>query len=296
MEDGVCKASLDTLSQGLGVDRATVMRHAAALVEDGYLKDLTPDLRNRPHVYADTGKASIRIGIGATVAQRNVTVAECNTAVAQRNVTVAESQLNKDSKRLSKKDHQERVTPAHILQAVDQYLHIRFNGTYSKVNPRTSVDEKPNRVTVRVSIDQPDLEQGIQQALSAITRKRFAVKIEVDDPVKDSSDPLLALHQFHDDLVGSACFYSNFDDKALLFCASKYTPDQYTATYRRIKLDKFWANKPVTPETVAKHIAETGATHAIVSQSPAPVYTDAQRAAAEAINAANRARRAQAGL
>lgn len=294
MEDGVCKASLDTLSKGLGVDRATVMRHAAALVADGYLKDLTPELKNRPHVYADTGKASIRIGIGATVAQCNVTVAECNTTVAQRNATVAESQLNKDSKRPSKRDHQE-TGAAQILQAVDQYLHTRFNGTYATVNPRTSVDEKPNRVTVRVAVAQPDLEQGIREVLSALTRKRFAVSIEQDaPPPSDPSDPIPALHQFHDQLVGSPCFYSSFDDKALLFCAQHYTPDQYTATYQRIKSDRFWKSKPVTPETVAKHIADTGVSHALNSRSHSPIqYTPAQLAAAEAINAA---RRAQSGV
>ena len=109
MEDGVCRASLDTIASSLGIDKATVMRHASELVKDGYLKDLTPDLRNRPHVYADTGKASIKIGIGAAVAQcntdqktvapRNTSVAPRNTSVAQRNATVAESQLSKDTKK-----------------------------------------------------------------------------------------------------------------------------------------------------------------------------------------------------
>jgi len=93
MEDGVCKASLEKISEEIGIDRATVMRHAKDLCDAGYLKDLTPDLRNRPHVYADTGKASLEISI---------TVAESNTTVAERNVTVAESKLNKDSKKEEK--------------------------------------------------------------------------------------------------------------------------------------------------------------------------------------------------
>lgn len=96
MSDGVCRASLETISTDLGVDRATIMRHAQGLVEDGYLEDTTPDLRNRPHIYRDTGKAGLRISIG--VAHRNSqseTVAESNTTVAQSNTTVAESQLKK---------------------------------------------------------------------------------------------------------------------------------------------------------------------------------------------------------
>lgn len=96
MEDGVCKASLETIATGLGIDRATVMRHADKLCEAKYLKDLTPDARNVPHVYADTGKAGIRVNI--TVAQRNSlaeSVAQSNATVAESNKTVAESKLKK---------------------------------------------------------------------------------------------------------------------------------------------------------------------------------------------------------
>lgn len=105
MEDGVCKASLETISSGIGVDKATVMRHAEKLCQRGYLKDLTPDLRNRPHIYADTGKAGLKISI-AGVAQSNTktkTVAESNATVAGVNTGVAESQLNKDFKKDSNK-------------------------------------------------------------------------------------------------------------------------------------------------------------------------------------------------
>lgn len=105
MDDKVCKASLEKISEGIGVDRATVMRHAKSLCDAGYLKDLTPELKNRPHIYADTGKAGIRVSLSG-VAQRNVkteTVAESNTTVAQHNTTVAESKLNKVLKKDSKK-------------------------------------------------------------------------------------------------------------------------------------------------------------------------------------------------
>lgn len=117
MDDQVCKASLETIGDSIGVDKATVMRHAKALCDAGYLKDLSPDLRNRPHVYVDTGKAGIAVSFSG-VAQRNVEevgVADSNVTVAQRNVTVAESKLNKDLKKdlktplsvLSKKDYEQ---------------------------------------------------------------------------------------------------------------------------------------------------------------------------------------------
>jgi len=64
MKDKVCRASLETLARMTGLSKATVQRNLAKLVEAGYLKDLTPGLRNRPHVYADTGQAQI-IGLVA---------------------------------------------------------------------------------------------------------------------------------------------------------------------------------------------------------------------------------------
>lgn len=105
MKDGICRASLEKISDGLGIDRSTVARHIEALCDDGYLEDTTPELRNRPHIYADTGKAGIKVRIDATVAQnnsdiktvaqRNSSVAESDTTVAQSNTTVAESRMKK---------------------------------------------------------------------------------------------------------------------------------------------------------------------------------------------------------
>jgi DNA-binding Lrp family transcriptional regulator len=107
MEDQVCKASLEKISEGIGVDRVTVMRHIKELCEHGYLKDLTPDLRNRPHVYADTGKAGIKVSIyGVTqsntakngVSERNAAESQSDSTVTERNRGVSESHLNKDLK------------------------------------------------------------------------------------------------------------------------------------------------------------------------------------------------------
>lgn len=69
MVDGVCKASLGTMAKELGLDESTVSRHLKILVSDGFLKDLTPDLRNKPHVYADSGKIVMRTSTTAGLAQ-----------------------------------------------------------------------------------------------------------------------------------------------------------------------------------------------------------------------------------
>jgi hypothetical protein len=108
MEDQVCKAALESIADSIGVDRVTVMRHVKQLCELGYLDDLTPELRNRPHVYVDTGKAGLKLSLKGVaqsntnkkgVAQRNVAESESKSTVTQGNVAVAESNLNIDIKK-----------------------------------------------------------------------------------------------------------------------------------------------------------------------------------------------------
>jgi DnaD/phage-associated family protein len=91
MKDGVCNASLEKIAQDIGIDKATAMRHAKLLVEAGYLEDLSPDLRNHPHTYRDTGKAGLQVGVSS--------VADSNAGVAQCNAGVAESKLKIDIKK-----------------------------------------------------------------------------------------------------------------------------------------------------------------------------------------------------
>lgn len=113
MADGVCTASLQRIADDLGLDRATVMRHAQTLVTAGYLNDLTPQRRNRPHTYADTGKAGIVLKI-SSVAQRNTEetrVAESNITVAQRNTRVAESQLKRQLRKKERDSGADSPTP-----------------------------------------------------------------------------------------------------------------------------------------------------------------------------------------
>jgi len=104
-ERGVCQATMDTIADELCMSRHTVLRWLKKLSEAGYLEDSTPDLRNRPHTYRDTGKVRIQIRLDA-VTESNSTapgVAESNTGVAESNTGVAESNA-----RCSRKSHEER--------------------------------------------------------------------------------------------------------------------------------------------------------------------------------------------
>jgi DNA-binding MarR family transcriptional regulator len=119
MRDGICTASQDTLAELLGIHRATILRHLKELCKKGYLRDTTPDLRNRPHTYADTGKAKIYALVEARVSDTSGNgtkrgVAESNSGVAESDSTVAESDtqvLQKVTRRENETIEDRKETP-----------------------------------------------------------------------------------------------------------------------------------------------------------------------------------------
>lgn len=61
---GVCYASAARIAEELQLGEKTIRRHLRILVDRGYLEDLTPDRRNRPHEIRDTGKIMLRLQLG----------------------------------------------------------------------------------------------------------------------------------------------------------------------------------------------------------------------------------------
>lgn len=63
----VCTASVARLADLTGIAEKTIRRHLAVLVEAGYLEDTTPGIRNKAHIYRDTGKIRFRVSVEAIV-------------------------------------------------------------------------------------------------------------------------------------------------------------------------------------------------------------------------------------
>lgn len=126
MEDRVCKASLSTMGKLLGLDESTVSRHMKILVDNDYFVDLTPDLRNKPHVYADTGKVVM-------VSKMTARLADSKAGVAHSKATVAESRLNKELNKDNKKgtlldgELHYNLKPAAIREAMAQHFKLTPN-------------------------------------------------------------------------------------------------------------------------------------------------------------------------
>jgi len=109
MRDGVCKAKLETIAGILGISTATVMRRQALLVPT-YFIDMTPDLKNKPHVFRDTGAVALKSQLTASshfTEKRDI---------SQRNVRLAESQLNKALNKDSNKDNNNVVVISKLYE------------------------------------------------------------------------------------------------------------------------------------------------------------------------------------
>jgi DNA-binding Lrp family transcriptional regulator len=104
MQNGVCQSTLEKIAERTGVGRQTVIEHIRVLEQAGYIEDTTPDLRNRPHTYRDTGKAGLHIGV-STVRQTDSAVRQTDSAVRQTDSHSTPSVLEDSIKRGLKKDN-----------------------------------------------------------------------------------------------------------------------------------------------------------------------------------------------
>jgi len=128
MADGVCRSALEKLALGLGMSERTIIRHLDTLCEGGYLFDTTPDLKNKPHIYADTGKIRIRVNVeaGMTLSQGRVT--ESQRGGDRESV---EESIKKDFKNKPKGDlvdfELSKLPAKSIRQSIHEYFRLNVN-------------------------------------------------------------------------------------------------------------------------------------------------------------------------
>jgi DNA-binding MarR family transcriptional regulator len=95
-EDGVCWAAQSKIGDRVGLTRKTVGIMINELVKANYLKDETPDRIGMTHIYSDTGKAKIKINLGAVTESDK----GCNQqlqGVSPKVTTTCNQRLHKDT-------------------------------------------------------------------------------------------------------------------------------------------------------------------------------------------------------
>lgn len=71
MKTGLCYAGIERMAEELRMNETTFRTSLKILVADGFLEDLDPGVRNRPHRYRDTGKVLVMMNAFATIVEFN---------------------------------------------------------------------------------------------------------------------------------------------------------------------------------------------------------------------------------
>lgn len=106
-DNKVCQASTEKIGDELGISRRTVIRHLQILVANGYLKDHSPNLKNRPHTYSITEKAHILItieGVTESHSKNEVGVTESPNGVTESHSGCDTESLEETIKKQFKKE------------------------------------------------------------------------------------------------------------------------------------------------------------------------------------------------
>jgi hypothetical protein len=146
MSDGVCRASCQTVGQRLGLSRVTILRTLHQLCEARLVEDLTPGLRNRPHILRPTSRA-----LALIARQADLTCDRINTE-QDRDISQSDTGMSEITPGVSESDShciQERhpaVSESDMNQtllrdqrnedklSIDQVLDYRARVTYANQN------------------------------------------------------------------------------------------------------------------------------------------------------------------
>lgn len=113
MHDGVCYASVSKIAQSIGVSYVTALRRLKKLVDEGYLIDQTPELRNAPHTYVLTGKLDVVHTSQTKVVHDPSSIREQDDPSSIRDIDPSSiREIDEDTVRNNKKQQQHQRTVA----------------------------------------------------------------------------------------------------------------------------------------------------------------------------------------
>jgi DNA-binding Lrp family transcriptional regulator len=177
MQDGVCRATLDTIATELNVSKMTIIRHIETLVYDGFLKDTTPDRKNKPHIYADTGKVAMynKFGMALTVteSESKPTLTESDSALTSSDPQSHTESLEDSNKKQSKKQKiREGATPEPKANQIPEVILFHSaTGRYPARSSFKTVIEAIAKIKTRLGRDVTI--EDLQPFLTAWTDKAW---------------------------------------------------------------------------------------------------------------------------
>lgn len=95
MPEDVCRAAIKRIADELSLSTNTIAKHIEMLEKGGYILDKTPNLRNKPHTYIDTGKLHLKISLWmAESGTQNLSSHYSKTEVEESTTNSSEVQKN----------------------------------------------------------------------------------------------------------------------------------------------------------------------------------------------------------
>ena len=140
-----CQAKHATIGEGLNVSPRTIMRHLGALIEDGYIKDHTPGLRNKPHTLSITNKAMIQVSItGVTESQSAMTESQSQGDRESHEERI-KKQVKKEKRISAKAERGANPAPSPLLPTGEpsEYMFSVINRN-RKLNGRNAMSKYAN--------------------------------------------------------------------------------------------------------------------------------------------------------
>jgi DNA-binding Lrp family transcriptional regulator len=143
MKNGVCQASLEKIAEGIGISIPTLMVHIKRLEEGKYLEDTTPNLRNRPHTYRDTGKAGLYMAVSGTkefntsddLGTKELAPATKESDLGTKNLSCQDKDLiheDSNKKELKKEEKIDFTKAQKIWSEIDKYLRSETSHQFHK--------------------------------------------------------------------------------------------------------------------------------------------------------------------
>lgn len=119
MSDGVCRASIEKIGARIDLSRQSTMKHMQILVDDGFFEDTTPNLKNKPHIYRDTGKVGMynRLGISVNEVDSGV-----NLVDSQSQVSLHEDSIKESNKDINEEEGKNDAKTQHVFELYSQEI------------------------------------------------------------------------------------------------------------------------------------------------------------------------------
>ena len=173
---GYCYANQETIGDLLGISRQTVNKHVKILIDEGYVQDLDPDLRNKAHRLKPTGKARVEMRIDGIddgvnlIDSKNGGVKEIDTGVNEIDTTSSSGvnliDMNKES---LNKEFKENINPISLktFQAFDTWK----SSTLRDGTPKSTFDNhvKPLEL-ISFDIEDPEHPDNYRQKANVVLR------------------------------------------------------------------------------------------------------------------------------